>query len=161
MSELETRKPGARDMPFSASSQDLESKEFTSHPQPPQSIPAWQSLRQPLHMLPRSLHPWQGQGKGTRVGKREGRTTPAFSTKPSPNGPQEEAPPPPERDCAPGPEVPLRRGLTWPVAAVVPVTVLWPQGFLWLRCSYAGWVNPLLSVGVLAWSSGGQIPPQG
>lgn len=156
MPALETREPGPRDMRSSAFSQDLESKEFTCHLPTVLSTPPWQKPESPpTPVLPLST-PLVGQGRRRRVERREERTILSFSITSSPNGPKKEVPP--ERNCAPGPEVPLWRGLTWPV---VPVAAFGPQCSLWLGCSSAGWVNPLLNVEVLAWSSGGQIPPRG
>lgn len=155
MPRLETREPGPGDILSAAFSQDLESKEFTCHLPTPLSTPPWQKPAPPPTSVLLSK-PLVAQGRERRVGRREERTVLAFSITSSPNGPEKKVPP--ERDCAPGPEVPLRRGLTWPV---VPVAAFWPQCSLWLGCSSAGWVSPPLSVEVLAWSSGGQIPPRG
>lgn len=102
--------------------------------------------------------PLLGQGKGRRAERRKDNSGLCHQGL-HPKSPKEEALL--WRDCAPGPEVPLRRGLTWPAAAGMPVTVLWGSWcFLWPRCSCAGWGTPRLSVGVLALSSGGRIPPQ-
>lgn len=69
MPGLETREPGPGDMPSSAFSQDLESKEFTCHLPTPLSTPPWQKpapLPTPVLLL---STPLVGQGRAGESGK--------------------------------------------------------------------------------------------
>lgn len=125
------------------------SKRAWSRGHAPQRSPTSQLPAHPSLVKPAPT-PTPEAGRGAGSGEEEGRKRQP-SPRSSPDGPQEEAPDPRSPE----------EGLTWLVAAVVSVAASWLLCCLWLRCSCARWVDPRLSAGGLAASSGGQTPPRG